>query len=216
MINIILVDDHHIVRQGIRTLLEIEADITVIGETDQQEELITFIEKGQPIDVIIMDINMPKTDGITLTKKIKESYPHVQIIVLSMMDHEKYVAQAMEAGANAYLIKNVSRDELLFAIRHTANGEYYICSEISMRLLKQAIKVSKKTPNSEATSLQLNDREMEVLGLTAEGFTNQEIAEQLFTSKRTVEGYRQSLLEKTNVRNTAALIRFAFQNGLLS
>lgn len=216
MINIILVDDHHIVRQGIRTLLEMETDITVIGETDQQEELLLLLEKKQPVDVIILDINMPKTDGITLTKRIKELHPQAQIIILSMMDHEKYVAQAMEAGANAYLIKNVSRDELLFAIRHTANGEYYICSEISMRLLKQAIKVSKKTLNNEATSLQLNDREMEVLALTAEGFTNQEIAEQLFTSKRTIEGYRQNLLEKTNVNNTAALIRFAFQKGLLS
>lgn len=215
MINTILVDDHHIVRQGIRTLLEIEPDIAVIGETDQQAELIGLLAQEQKVNVIIMDINMPDTDGITLTKQIKKSHPDVFIIVLSMMDHEKYVAQAFEAGANAFLIKNVSRDELMFALRFVAQGEFYICSEISMKLLKQAIKVATKPISQEASDLQINNREMEVLTLTADGFTNQEIAERLFTSKRTVEGYRQSLIEKTGVRNTAALIKYAFQNGLL-
>ncbi|GAA4792848.1 response regulator transcription factor [Olivibacter ginsenosidimutans] len=215
MINIILVDDHHIVRQGIRTLLEIETDITVIGETDQQEELVHFIETGKVADVIIIDINMPAIDGITLTESIKKSYPSIHIIVLSMMDHEKYVAQAFKAGANAFLIKNVSRDELLFSIRFVAQGEYYICSEISMKLLHQAMKVIPLQAPVKIEELQINNREMEVLALTADGFTNQEIAERLFTSKRTVEGYRQSLLEKTGARNTAALIKYAFRNELL-
>lgn len=215
MLNIILVDDHHIVRQGIRTLLEIESDITVIGETDQQEELIALLNGKETVDVIVMDINMPNTDGITLTKQIKKLYPTVHIIVLSMMDHEKYVAQAFDAGATAFLIKNVSRDELLFAIRFAARGEPYICAEISFRLLQQAMKVVSTTANAAAVDLQISSREMEVLALTADGFTNQEIAERLFTSKRTVEGYRQSLIEKTGVRNTAALVKYAYQTGLL-
>lgn len=215
MINIILVDDHHIVRQGIRTLLEIESDITVVGETDQQEELLFLLDERQTVDAIVMDINMPDTDGITLTKHIKNLYPGIHIIVLSMMDHEKYVSQAFEAGATAYLIKNVSRDELLFAIRFAAQGEPYICAEISFKLLRQAMKVVPSSASANATDLQINNREMEVLALTADGFTNQEIAERLFTSKRTVEGYRQSLIEKTGVRNTAALMKYAYQNGIL-
>jgi len=215
MIKIILVDDHHIVRQGIRTLLELEHDITVIGETDQQEKLINFLETDKIADVVIVDINMPDVDGITLTKTIKQLHPGVRVIVLSMMDHEKYVAQAFKAGVNAFMIKNVSREELLFAIRFVAQGEYYICAEISMKLLHQAMKIIPLQTPVEITELQISNREMEVLTLTADGFTNQEIAERLFTSKRTVEGYRQSLLEKTGVRNTAALIKYAFQNGLL-
>ena len=214
MIKIILVDDHHIVRQGIRTLLEIETDMTVIGETDEQDELVNLL-KNNLADVIIIDINMPNIDGITLTKTVKQLYPNIYVIVLSMMDHEKYVAQAFKAGANAFLIKNVSRDELLFGIRFVAQGEYYICSEISMKILHQAMKVISVQAPTKVSELQINNREMEVLGLTADGFTNQEIAERLFTSKRTVEGYRQSLIEKTGVRNTAALIKYAFQNGLL-
>jgi len=214
MIKIVLVDDHHIVRQGIRTLLEIETDMTVIGETDEQDELVDLLKDNQA-DVIIIDINMPDVDGITLTRTIKQLYPNIYVIVLSMMDHEKYVAQAFKAGANAFLIKNVSRDELLFAIRFVAQGECYICSEISIRLLHQAMKVISLQSPTKVSDLQINTREMEVLGLTADGFTNQEIAERLFTSKRTVEGYRQSLIEKTGVRNTAALIKYAFQNGLL-
>lgn len=215
MINIILVDDHYIVRQGVRTLLEMEPDLNVAGETDQQDELLQFLESGQPIDVVMMDITMPGVDGITLTTTIKRSYPHLHIMVLSMMDHEKYVAQAFEAGADAYLVKNVNRDELLFAINHVAHGNQYICSEIGMKLLSQVIKVTKQPLSMEALDFQINSREMEVLSLTADGFTNQEIAERLFTSKRTVEGYRQSLIEKTGVRNSAALVKFAFQHSLL-
>lgn len=215
MINIILVDDHYIVRQGVRTLLEIEPDLTIIGETDRQSELIQLLESDQPIDVIIMDITMPGVDGITLTTTIKNAYPQLYIIILSMMDHEKYVTEAFEAGADAYLVKNISRDELLFAIKHVAEGNRYICAEISMKLLSQATNTYKQPLAVEALDLHINSREMEVLVLTADGFTNQEIAERLFTSKRTVEGYRQSLIEKTGVRNSAALVKFAFQNGLL-
>lgn len=141
MINIILVDDHHIVRQGIRTLIEIEPDIKVVGETDRQSDIINLLDSRQTVDAIIMDINMPNINGILLTKTIKQAYPAIHILVLSMMDHEKYVIQAFEAGATAYLIKNVSRDELLFAIRFATQGERYVCTEISMKLLQQAMKV---------------------------------------------------------------------------
>jgi len=213
MINIILVDDHHIVRQGIKSLLELETDMTVIGETDEQAEMLNLLQNNE-VDIIVLDINMPGTDGITLTKIIKQRYPSTRVIVLSMMDHEKYVTQAFDAGANAFLIKNVSRDELLFAIRFVNQDEYYICSEIGIKLLKQ---VMKTIPTVSAQSdVQMSTRELEVLSLTADGYTNQEIAERLFTSKRTVEGYRQSLIEKTGVRNTAALIKYAFQHGLLN
>lgn len=216
MINILLVDDHQVVRQGIQSLLELDSSLKVVGETGNQDELFTLLAEKNNVQVVVMDISMPDVDGIALTRTLKDRYPQLLIVVLSMMDQLTYVIQSFDAGASAFLIKNISKEELLFAVKHVAQGQQYICAEISNRLCMQFIKTVQKPLPDKALAFQINNKEMEVLALTANGYTNQEIAEQLFTSKRTIEGYRQSLMEKTGVRNSSALIKFAFQNGLLA
>jgi DNA-binding NarL/FixJ family response regulator len=134
-----------------------------------------------------------------------------------MLDHERYVVQAFKAGATGYVLKSVSADELTFSIRHICNyNERFICMELAMRLVDKIMDNETAPQTEQQINLDLSKREAEVLILIAEGFTNQEIAEKLFTSKRTVEGHRQNLLEKTGARNTAALIRFAILNNIIS
>jgi DNA-binding NarL/FixJ family response regulator len=160
---------------------------------------------------------MPEMNGIELINKIKLSYPEIKVIVLSMLDHEKYVIEAFRAGACGYILKNVSSEELIFALRHIySTNERYLCNEISLKLLDRLITMPDTIALADHLNIDLSKRELEVLALIAEGYTNQEIAEKLFTSKRTVEGHRQNLIDKTGARNTAALIRFAIVNGLIS
>ncbi|RYE33597.1 MAG: response regulator transcription factor, partial [Sphingobacteriaceae bacterium] len=146
----------------------------------------------------------------------KNKFPLVKVIILSMIDHEKYILKAFRAGAYAYILKNVTADELIFAIKHVhSSNERYICSELAIRLLDKLLQRPEQIDIRISPEIELSKREVEVLNLIAEGFTNQEIADKLFTSKRTVEGHRQNLIEKTNSRNTAALIRYAITTSLI-
>jgi DNA-binding NarL/FixJ family response regulator len=218
MLRILLADDHNIVRNGIKSLLEKEPDMEIVGEaTDGQQALDMLGSANQLPDIVLTDVNMPVMNGMELTAQINALYPKVKIIVLSMLDHERYVVQAFKAGATGYVLKNVSADELTFSIRHICNyNERFICMELAMRLVDKIINTEEAPQAEQQINLDLSKREAEVLTLIAEGFTNQEIAEKLFTSKRTVEGHRQNLLEKTGARNTAALIRFAILNNIIS
>jgi len=137
------------------------------------------------------------------------------LIILSMLDNEKYVAQAFSEGACGYLLKNVSSDELIFAIKHVSAGGKYLCSELSIRMLERLVNSSLSSPSVFEDVIDLSSREIEVLNLIAQGLTNHEMSEKLFLSKRTIEGHRQSLIEKTGSRNTAALIRYAVINGIV-
>jgi DNA-binding NarL/FixJ family response regulator len=221
MIKILLVDDHKIIRDGIKSLLKEEADIQVIGEASNGRELIDMLPKVE-VDVILMDINMPVMDGFETTKYVTANCPDIKVLVLSMLDHENYISRMMEVGALGYLLKNTGRDELLHAIKMVASGNTYICSDIAINLLKiindgSVPKVEEPQPNLEkTTNTELSKREIEVLKLIAEGFTNAEIADKLFTSKRTIESHRQKLIEKTHAKNTAALIKYAISKGLIS
>jgi DNA-binding NarL/FixJ family response regulator len=217
MIKIFLADDHNIVRNGIKSLLDKEADMEIVGEaTDGKQVLDVLLSATHLPDVVITDVNMPVMNGMELTAKISELYPKVKIVVLSMLDHERYIVQAFKAGASGYVLKNVSADELTFSIRHVCNyNERFLCMELTTRLIDKLIDTHEPVSNRQF-QLDLSKRETEILILIAEGFTNQEIAEKLFTSKRTVEGHRQNLLEKTGARNTAALIRFAIVNNIIN
>lgn len=217
MIKIILADDHNIVRNGIKSLLEKEPDVQIMAEATDGQQVLDLLTGGAQPDIILTDVNMPIMNGMELTAHIKSQFPKVKIMVLSMLDHEQYVVQAFKAGASGYILKNVSADELTFSIRHICNyNERYVCSELSLRLLDKLIFAPEVLMNDSTESLDLSKREIEVLALIAEGYTNQEIAEKLFTSKRTVEGHRQNLIDKTGTRNTAALIRFAIVNNIIS
>jgi len=216
MINIVLAEDHNIVRNGIISLLEKEPDIRITGAATNGREVLSLLEKGTHADVILADMNMPEMGGLELIANIKEKYLECRVIVLSALDHEKYVIKAIQAGASGYLLKNVSADELLFAIRHVMLRNLYVCSEITGKFIKRLLTIPDPEVMHELNDVEFSLREIEVLGLITEGYTNQEIADMLFSSKRTIEGQRQALIDKTGARNTAALVRFAIINGLVS
>jgi len=217
MINILLAEDHNVVRNGIRSLIEKETDIKVSAEAINGKRALALLSNATDINIVLTDLNMPEMNGIELINKIKLSYPDIKVVVLSMLDHEKYVIEAFRAGACGYILKNVSSEELIFALRHIhSTNERYLCNEISLKLLDRLINMPDTIALADHLNIDLSKRELEVLALIAEGYTNQEIAEKLFTSKRTVEGHRQNLIDKTGARNTAALIRFAIVNGLIS
>ncbi len=217
MIKVILAEDHNIVRNGIRNLLEQDGSFTIIGEAPNGAEVLNLIARGHVPDLLLADMNMPELGGIEVAGQLKASHPQIKTILLTMLDHEKYVVKAFKAGVSGYLLKNVSSNELVFALKHVHIDGRYVCNELALRFLDHLMNRSDMTENADQDlSVELSKRETEVLTLIAEGYTNQEIADRLFTSKRTIEGYRQSMIEKTGTRNTAALIRFALQNGIVN
>jgi DNA-binding NarL/FixJ family response regulator len=216
MVNIILADDHKIIRDGIKAFLRDDSEIKVVGEASNGNELLQTLNEVKP-DVVLMDINMPEMDGFEATKAIKAQFPDVKVLILSMLDHEKYVQKMMDAGAMGYTLKNTGKDELLYAIKMVAEGNKFICTDVALSFL------NKLQHNAPAIVTQpfgkkasdLSAREIEVLKLIAEGMTNAEIADKLFTSKRTIESHRQNIIEKTQVKNTAALIKYALTHGII-
>ena len=214
MLNVLLAEDHQIVRNGVRMLLETDGNINIIAEAENGLQALECIG-NTPVDVVLADINMPEMDGIMLLKKITESHTDIKVVILSMHDNEKYVAQAFAEGADGYLLKNVSADELIFSIKHVHAGGKYLCSEMAFKMLHKTFK-GLETPGVGRSELEFSEREVEVLQLIAEGLTNSEMSDKLFLSKRTIEGHRQSLIDKTGSRNTAALIRFAVVNNLIN
>lgn len=215
MINLILAEDHNIVRNGIRMLLEADKDISIAGEAINGRDVLDMITAGVKADIVLADINMPELDGISLIKELKMISPDTRIVILSMLDNEKYVAQAFSEGASAYLLKNVSADELVFSLKHVNAGGKYLCAELSVRLLDKMIQNTVIPFRQNNPEIDFSMREIEILHLIAEGLTNNEMSDKLFISKRTIEGHRQSLIEKTGSRNTASLIRFAVLSGIV-
>jgi DNA-binding NarL/FixJ family response regulator len=216
MIRVLLTEDHQVVRNGIKSLLQKEEGLEVVADVANGKQALKLLESGIKADIILTDINMPEMSGIELTRQVKSEFPDVKIIVLSMLDHEKYIVEAFKAGACGYILKNVTSEELVFSIKHVCQTkDRYLCRELSLRLLDKLIYKPNITVSDEIKEIDLSKREIEVLSLIAEGYTNLEIADKLFTSKRTVEGHRQNLIDKTESRNTAALIRFAILSGLI-
>lgn len=215
MLKLLLAEDHNVVRSGIRSLLEDDEDITIVAEAVDGSEALEYIRSNSPVDMVLADINMPGMDGISLIREVKAFSPDIKVLILSMHDNEKFVAQAFQAGASAYLLKSVPAEELLFALKYVRGGGKYLCAELSMSMLANVLKRINGSISSLDPAVEFSGREIEILELIAEGMTNQEMADQLFISKRTVEGHRQSLIDKTGCRNSAALIRFAMVNSIL-
>ena len=216
MTRIILADDHTILRDGIRALLSAEADLEVVGEASNGAEVLAILEHT-PADVVLMDVQMPVLDGFATVPELRRRFPEVHVLVLTMLDHENYVARMLEAGALGYVLKNAAISEITHAIRTVAASNPFLCTEIGLNMLYKAVAQSASQAPEEggASGADLTAREMEVLALVADGLTNTEIAERLFTSKRTVETHRQNIMDKTQTRNTAALIKLAARQGLL-
>lgn len=212
-VRVLLVEDHDLVREGIRALLQHEPGIQVIGEAGNGEAAIREIGTLDP-DVVLMDMNMPVMNGLACTREVKARYPHIKVLVLSMHDHESYLIDMLSAGADGYILKNSPKEELVFAIRKIANDGIYVAPEFTMNMLAKYKGAVGDHP-VQKEDLRITSREMEVLKLIAEGKTNIEIAQALFTSVRTIETRRKNLLDKTKSTNTATLIRFAVKSGLV-
>lgn len=215
-ISILLAEDHHIVGNGIKSLLQLEEDIEIIGEAENGTQVINLLKQGNSPDLIIADINIPKMDGIALAAELSTSHPKIKIIILSMLDHEKYIIQAFNSGVKGYLLANVSMPEMMFAIRHIYQGNEYLSAEVSMNFFKKIARVTDNLSTNGTEAINLTPRELEILKLTSEGYTNIEMADKLFTSRRTIEGHRQNLIDKTGTKNSVALIVYAFRAGILT
>jgi len=218
MTRILLADDHAILRDGIRALLSANADFDVVGEASNGAEVLALLETT-PADVVLMDVQMPVLDGFATVPELRRRYPAVRVLVLTMLEHENYVARMLEAGASGYVLKNAAISEITYAIRTVAIGNPFLCTEIGLNMLFKAVSQSADLALNEAHSpagADLTARELEVLKLIAEGLTNGEIADKLFTSKRTIETHRQNIIAKTQAKNTAALIKLAMSRGLIS
>jgi DNA-binding NarL/FixJ family response regulator len=216
IIDIILAEDHNIVRNGIRSLLEKEDDFNISGEAVNGRQVLELLDKGKKADIVLADMNMPEMGGMELTEHIKKSYPDSKVIILSALDHEKYVIKAFQANASGYMLKSVSAEELVFSIKHVCAGNQYICSELTTKFLKRLLTIPDPASLQPIHDIELSAKEIEVLGLITEGYTNQEISDKIFASKRTIESLRQNLIDKTGSRNTAALVRYAIVNGIVN
>jgi DNA-binding NarL/FixJ family response regulator len=215
VINIILADDHLVLRRALKSLLENESDFVVSGEASNGSEVLDLLAKGTPADIIIADLNMPLMTGQLLIESLTSYLDTLKIIVLSALDSEPHVIKAMKAGASGYLLKNVSPTELIFAIRHTNEFGLYLCAELAGRFLNRLIAVPQLVQTTNPLNIEFSDRDVELLRLIAEGYTSQEIAEKLFSSVRTIEKQRLHLINKTESRNTVVLILYAKQHGII-
>jgi len=214
-IRVLIADNHAIVRNGVISLLEKEHNIEIVGQASNGLEVLRILHSKILPDVILTDIVMPEMDGIELTKALKLNYPKIRVLILTTADQEELIISSFGAGAHGYLLKNVNTAEVVFAIEQLAAGYLHLCTAVGMKLLNHL--KGRFTLNSKNLkgSIQLSKRELEILALIAEGYTNGEIADKLFTSKRTIEGNRQNLLDKTGKKNTAALINFVVRNGII-
>jgi len=213
-IRIVIADDHAIVRQGTRSLLEREKDLEVVGEAGDGEEAVRLIEQLRP-DVAIVDIAMPKLNGIEVTRRIKPGCPSTAVLILSAYDDDEYVFALLEAGAAGYLLKDVDSREVVEAVRAVHAGESVlhpvIARKVISRLVSQAAKVGGEKP-----TVELSEREMEVLKLATKGMSNQDIAKELFISRRTVQGHLTSIFNKLGVGSRTEAIFRAVKRGWLS
>jgi len=212
---ILIADDHKIFREGLAELLGKEQHMEVIGDAGNGTE-IHILLKEQHVDIILMDIDMGEgeTSGIELTKEITKLYPKTKVLALSMHGDKNYIVKMLEAGATGYILKNAGKEEMINAIQTVANGNTYFSSQVSAKLLEQIINPLSAKKNKSG-SIALTEREIEVLKLIADEYSNPEIAEMLFISIRTVDTHRRNLLDKLGVKNTAGLVKYAIQNGFL-
>jgi len=205
-----IVEDHEIFRKGIEALLEEIKDVKIIGTAANGEQFISELPKLDA-DVIFMDIKMPGMGGIEATKKALEFNPELKIIALTMFSEEEFLQQMLEAGVSGFMLKNVSKDDIEKAIKSVMSGNRYFSEELMTLLANKYIR--KNSPSVE--SISFNEKELQILQLICEGFTNVEIGEKVFLSHRTVDGIRAKMIEKTNSTNTVGLVVYAIKNKLV-
>jgi DNA-binding NarL/FixJ family response regulator len=215
MTRIYLVEDHHIVRYGIKNLLELNPDFQIAGESDNGEDLLMEVKRLN-IDLVITDISMTGMDGIELTKQIKKvSGGTIKVLILSMHADELYINQCFEAGANGYMLKDFKNNELNSAIQKIMKGEKYISRSASQILADNYISKEYSSTNKSGTKIDITKREKEIMELISLGLSNKEIAEKIFVSISTVDAHRYNILKKMEVKNTAEMITKAIKLKLI-
>jgi len=208
-INVLLTDDHQIIIDGLKSLLKNSEEINVSAEANNGREALLILGILS-VDVVLMDIDMPVMNGIEALKEIRKQYRDVKVIILSMHNEAGMIKNLIELGANGYLLKSCTQDELIGAITKVATGHSFFSTDVTLALLNPA-----GTSNPDKKNELLTDRETEILKLIAAGFSNKEIGDQLFISHRTVDTHRTNLMKKLDVNNIAGLISYAIKNGIV-
>ncbi len=210
-IKVLIVDDHKVVRQGLRTFLELQADVTVVGEADDGQTAVEMVGELHP-NVVLMDLVMPRLDGISATRQVKALGTDVKVIALTSFTEDDKVFPAIQAGASSYLLKDVSPDDLVDAIRAAHRGETRLHPDIARKLMEQ---VTKQAPsNHEPYMEEVTDREKDVVRLVAQGRSNQQIASELFISEKTVKTHISNILNKLQLQDRTQLAIYAIKSGM--
>jgi DNA-binding NarL/FixJ family response regulator len=211
-IRILLADDHTLMREGIKAILEDQPDILVVGEAEDGRETIRLAHQLRP-NIVLMDIAMPSLNGLEATRQIKHEHPEINVLVLTMYDHEEYLRQLLEVGASGYILKRAAASELVAAIRAVYAGEAALSPSITRMLLNDYLR--RDSPTVESGTDALTPREREVLQLIAEGKTSREIAELLNLSIKTVQSHRGSIMQKLDLHDRGDLIKYAIQKKII-
>jgi DNA-binding NarL/FixJ family response regulator len=210
---IVIAEDHTILRQGLQALLKGNGNLEVVGEAEDGLEAVRCVEKKNP-DLLLLDLNMPRMDGISVIKEVKRRHPETKIIVLTMHKQEEYILEAFKSGAEGYCLKASSHDELMMAINAVLSGKFYVSPEISEKVLEGFLEGQKNIKKKSSWDT-LTQREKEVLKLVAEGYQNKEISDYLCISVKTVEKHRANIMEKLDLHSASALTAYAIEKGLV-
>lgn len=211
-VQLLIVDDHKIVRDGIRSLLLDHEDIHIQAEASNGKEAIEILQTQVNIDVVLLDINMPVMDGLMCAQKIKEAALNVKVLALTMLKEDQHKRAMVEFGASGYILKDSGEDDLVNAIHAVAEGRPYFSDEATAALLRQFI--SKKSVEP-VKGMELTEREKDILKLITNEYTNVEISEKLFISVRTVDAHRRNMMEKIGAKNMAGLVKYALEKGIV-
>jgi DNA-binding NarL/FixJ family response regulator len=213
-IKVLIADDHKIIRVGLQGILQKTPDVEVVGEAEDGPQVLEILGKTIT-DVVLMDIDMGRTNGIDTTRKVKEAFPDVRVLALTIHEEQDHIIQMLEAGASGYLLKNTGTEELLAALRAVVKGDSYYSKSVSASLLQALTNLKSKYASRINKDTPLSAREIEVLRLIAQECSNGEIAEKLFISIRTVDTHRRNILEKLQVKNTAGLVKYAIEKAII-
>jgi DNA-binding NarL/FixJ family response regulator len=210
-IKVLIVDDHNLVREGLKAVFDQGDEVQVVGEAGSGDEALELVDKLKP-DVVLMDISMPGMNGIQATKLIREKNPDAKIVMLTMLDQEGYVYEAVKAGATGYMLKNTSSDDLVHAIQTVYEGKALLHPDATAQLLKEFVSLA----DNKAKDYGLSSREMEVLGLLSQGNTNKEIAKALWISEQTVKTHVAHIFDKLGTSDRTETVATALRNGLVT
>lgn len=219
MIRVGIVDDQAMIRAGLTMILDAEADIVVVGEASDGDQAVALVEAHAP-DVLLMDIRMPRMDGLRATREIRARGLAVAVLILTTFDEDEYVYESLRAGASGFLLKSADGDSLVNAVRVVAAGDALLAPEVTRRVIEQFARQDEtsaaRPPASRVPEVELSDREVEVLRLLARGLSNQEIATDLFVSSTTVKTHVSHILQKTGARDRVQAVVYAFESGVVS